>query len=88
MAVDRISCSWERNVADLDDLDELRTQLRGVVRARGIDAVAADIPASRQTVFRLLTGRTARPTLAIRDGIERVIDDATLHLQRCSRRDH
>ena len=49
-----------------------------VVDRRGVEAVAADIPVSRQTVFRLLTGRIAKPHHATRDGIERVIDDAAL----------
>lgn len=65
--------------------DELRERLRALVRQRGVEVVAADIPASRQTVFRLLTGRTHRPSLAVRDGIERVLDDAALQMQRRGR---
>lgn len=63
-------------MTDTDDTDELRRRLREVVRMRGAEAVAADIPAGRSTVFRFLAGETERPTLAIREGMERVLDDA------------
>lgn len=72
-------------MTDTDDPKELRRQLGDVVRMRGVEAVAADIPASRTTVFRLLTGRTERPSLAVREGIERVIDDAALQVQQPKR---
>lgn len=65
-------------MTDTDDIRELRRELDKVVRMRGVERVAADIPASRTTVFRVLTGRTCRPSLAVREGIERVIDDAAL----------
>lgn len=62
-------------MTDTDDTEELRRKLRDVVRMRGADEVAAAIPADRATVFRFLAGETQRPTHAIREGMERVIDD-------------
>lgn len=55
-------------------LDDLRQQLRRVVKKRGVYAVAADIPADRKTLYRYLSGRVDRPSLAVREGIERVVE--------------
>ena len=57
-----------------DEWNQLRERLRHVVRMRGADRVADEIPVDRRTVFRLLSGETRRPCLAIRVGIERVVD--------------
>lgn len=65
-------------MTDLDNPDELRRRLREVVKMRGVDEVAADVPADRSTIFRFLRGETHRPARAVREGIERVIDDQEL----------
>lgn len=71
---------------DLDDPNELRRRLREAVKMRGVDAVAADVPADRSTIFRFLRGETKRPAHAVREGIERVLDDEDLsHLRRNGR---
>lgn len=64
------------------DLDELRRRLRAVVERRGVYSVAADIPADRTTLFRLLSGRVQRPSLAVRDGVERVVREFEVQMQR------
>ncbi len=51
---------------------ELRLRVREAVQARGVSAVAADIPASRRTVWRFVAGRTGQLSMAIRQGMETV----------------
>jgi len=58
---------------EADGWDDLRERLRHVVRMRGVDRVADEIPADRVTVFRLLNGSTKVPSLAVRAGIEQVV---------------
>lgn len=67
---------------DTDDSQELRRRLQDVVRMRGLEVVAAEIPARRETIWRFLSGRTGEPCQAVREGIERVIDDADLRARR------
>lgn len=54
--------------------EEMRKRLARVVRLRGADRVADEIPAARSTVFRILSGAIRRPTHAVAAGIERVVD--------------
>ena len=58
---------------DTEWTDDLRERLRHVVRMRGAERVADEIPTDRRTVFRLLSGETRRPSLAIVAGVERVV---------------
>ena len=53
---------------------DIRERFRSIVFRRGVNHVANAIPADRVTVFRLVNGTTERPSLAVRAGIERLID--------------
>lgn len=61
----------------------LRERLRRVVRLRGVDRTADDIPADRSTVLRVLSQaegatrftRTTLPSYAVRAGIARVVEE-------------
>lgn len=65
-------------MSDTDDEEILRARLRRIVMTRGVVRVADAIPADRRTVARFLAGSTRKPSLAVREGIERVIDDEDL----------
>lgn len=56
--------------------DALRRRFASVVFRRGLKAaeqVAAELPADRATVYRLINGRTKTPTLAVRAAVERFV---------------
>lgn len=53
--------------------DKLKPEIERICMRRGIPKVAAEIPASRATVYRLLNGDTSRPSRAVQAGIERVV---------------
>lgn len=54
--------------------EDMRERLARVVRLRGADRVADEIPAARSTVFRIVSGEIRRPTHAVAAGIERVVE--------------
>jgi len=54
--------------------NELREDLQREVQTKGMRAVAEAIPACNVTVWRLLTGRSVRPSLAIRASIARIVE--------------
>jgi len=54
--------------------DMLKPKLDRICLRRGILKVAAEIPANRATVYRLLNNETAQPSRAVEAGIERIID--------------
>lgn len=66
-----------------DDWPEVREKLREIVRVRGPVEVAREIPVTRMTLFRLLKGETATPSLPTQDCIERLIDDEELRRSSC-----
>ena len=55
--------------------DELRSDFEHVAFKSGIENVADAIPADRATVYRILNGSTQRPTRAVQQGIERVVEE-------------
>lgn len=55
--------------------DELRSDFQHVAFKNGIEKVADAIPADRATVYRILNGSTQRPTRAVQQGIERVVEE-------------
>ncbi len=63
---------------DADDWPEVREKLREIVKLRGTVEVAREIPVGRSTLFRLLNGETAAPSLPTQDCIERLVDDEEL----------
>lgn len=67
-----------------EDAEDLRRRLRAAVKMRGIEDVAASIPAQRSTVWRFLARRTEHPSMAVREGMERVLDDLELRMERSS----
>jgi|JI10StandDraft_1071094.scaffolds.fasta_scaffold20970_3 hypothetical protein len=63
---------------DADDWPEVREKLREIVKARGWNSVAREIPVGRSTLFRLVNGETSAPSLPTQDCIERLVDDEEL----------
>lgn len=55
--------------------DELRSDFAHTAFKRGIENVADAIPADRATVYRILNGTTQRPSRAVQEGIERVVEE-------------
>lgn len=64
-----------------DGWDETRERLREVVKLRGADSVAAEIPVARSTVFRLLN-ENRTPTGPTRECIERMLEERDLKTAR------
>jgi predicted transcriptional regulator len=58
-----------------------RERLREVVKMRGADSVAAEIPVARSTVFRLLNGDIQPRSITV-DAIERVLEERDLKTAR------
>lgn len=58
---------------------QLQSEFRRVVLRRGmkVQEIADAIPAGRTTVYRLMSGDTKTPTRAVREGIERLVDDVS-----------
>lgn len=52
-------------------------KFRHVVAREGVARIAEEIPADRETVYRMLRGDTGTPTRAVRAGIERVVEEHT-----------
>lgn len=67
---------------DAEGWPETRERLREVVRMRGADSVAAEIPAARSTVFRLLNEPDVRPHQRTIECIERVLDERDIKTAR------
>ena len=53
---------------------ETRDELRTIVFRRGYRAVAAEIPAARSTVYRLVNGEIREPSKALRRCVEQVVE--------------
>ena len=56
--------------------DALRRRFASLVfrkGLKGVQQVAAELPADRATVYRLINGRTKAPTLAVRAAVERIV---------------
>lgn len=56
--------------------DSLRRRFASVVfrkGLKGVQQVAAELPAGRATVYRLINGQTRSPSLAIRSAVERFV---------------
>jgi len=54
--------------------EDLRARLEQAVRMRGMNRTADEIPAARSTVHRLIRGDTVSPSLAVAEGVERVVE--------------
>lgn len=54
---------------------EIRQDFCRLTAKRGVVKMAADIPADRVTVYRLLKGETQQPTKAVQAAIERVVEE-------------
>lgn len=55
--------------------NDLRGDFCRLTAKRGVVKMAADIPADRATVYRLLKGETEQPTKAVQAAIERVVEE-------------
>ena len=60
---------------DFRDWAETRRELCRMVAKRGAVVVAGDLPADKRTVYRLITGETRCPSLALRAAVERLIEE-------------
>lgn len=54
--------------------DEVRDEFRSLVFRIGVDEAANRIPASRRTIYRMISGETESPCHAIVDGAIRMIE--------------
>ncbi len=54
---------------------DLEDDFRRVVFQGDVDKIAAQIPADRSTVYRLIKGETQNPSSATKAGVERIIDE-------------
>lgn len=55
--------------------DEIRGEFCRLTAKRGVVKMAADIPADRATVYRLLKGETEHPTKAVQAAIEQIVEE-------------
>ena len=60
----------------MNSWEQTREQFRRLAARQGFATMAKKIPADRATLYRLLTGKTGKPTKAIRAGIERLLQAA------------
>ena len=65
-----------------DDWDETRERLREIVKMRGYDAVAPEIPVGRATLFRLLSDKPTTPSLPTQECVERFVEERDLKAAR------
>ena len=61
----------------MEEWSELKPKIERICLRRGIPKVAADIPANRATVYRLLNSETAKPSRAGQSGIARIVNAET-----------
>ena len=60
-------------VRNADGWPETRERLREVVKMRGADSVAAEIPVHRATVFHMLNGEHT-PLPLVQERVEQILD--------------
>ncbi len=56
---------------------ELDEPFRSIVFRDGVEKTAERIPAARNTVYRLISGETTKPSNAVRAGVERIVEAET-----------
>ena len=61
----------------MNEWEETRQTFCRIAAKLGVSAVAQQIPAGRDTVYRLLRGQTDAPTLAVQAGIKRIVKEHT-----------
>jgi DNA-binding phage protein len=59
----------------MSDWPETRRDFCRIAARMGVAQVAEQIPAGRDTVYRLLRGETEQPTRAVKAGIERIVKE-------------
>ena len=64
-----------------EEWDEARMIFRRIAARRGIRAVANEIPAGKDTVYRLIRGETVCHTRAVRAGIQRIIEQHSKEIE-------
>lgn len=65
-----------------EDWHETRREFQRICAREGVQSMAARLPADRETVYRIIRGETKRPSLAIRDAIDRVVHEAEQEKQQ------
>lgn len=55
------------------DWQAMREEFRRLAARAGFTRMAAKIPADRTTLYRILTGKTGKPSRAIQASIERIL---------------
>ncbi len=58
-----------------DEWDELCDRFRQLRFSSSIKRIAAELPASRATVHRIMEGKVRRPTLAVRVAVQRLVEE-------------
>lgn len=53
---------------------ELLPEIQRIILRDGWRTVSGEIPAGRATVYRLLSGKVDEPSLALRKGVERLVE--------------
>jgi hypothetical protein len=54
--------------------DETRREFCRFAARKGVKSAAQKVPCDRETIYRLMRGETQRPTKAIKQSIERIVD--------------
>jgi hypothetical protein len=57
--------------------EQTRRDFCRIAAQMGVAKVADEIPAGRDTVYRLIRGTTEQPTRAVKAGIERIVKEHT-----------
>lgn len=57
--------------------EDTRRDFCRIAAQKGVARVAEEIPAGRDTVYRLIRGTTEQPTRAVKAGIERIVKEHT-----------
>ena len=56
-----------------DSWETIRQKFARIAAKEGVANVAPRIPARRETVYRILRGSTKKPTLAVQQGIQKLV---------------
>lgn len=56
-----------------DEWDKTRSEFLRIAAINGVYAIAEQVPAGPNTIYRLIRGETDMPTRAVRAGIERIV---------------
>jgi hypothetical protein len=64
------------------DWRDTKTRFIALALRSGVRSVAGAIPANKDTVYRLISGKVSTPSLAVRRGIERLVEEDEKHARK------